>query len=92
MQKPDWKDYQLHLDYRIANEYGIEEAIVINKLQLLLKQIKLPEEIISKDGRGYIILIQNGLMRMNILLRDISLVSAKNRYEEYSILLLHRKF
>lgn len=46
MQKPDWKDYQLHLDYRIANEYGIEEAIVINKLQLLLKSNKIA-------GRNY---------------------------------------
>ncbi len=40
MKIPNWKDYQLHLDYRIANIYGIEEAIVINKLQALIASNK----------------------------------------------------
>lgn len=46
MAEKNWKDYQLHFDYRIANEYGLEEAVVINKFQLLIESNKLA-------GRNY---------------------------------------
>lgn len=46
MENKDWKNYQLHFDYRIANKYGIEEAIVINKFQILIESNKIA-------GRNY---------------------------------------